>query len=982
MTPEHIKWLTYWKKCLSESAAANIQADTEKGIDGPENILSLTKISDEHVIKRIFKAQLDVLRKSSNNNDPIIEDIATAQLFIAPFKLKRPSENLHKPHDTVPQLPFLYAAEINKEGELLVPKETFPLFQRRYLEPYADEKTECIIASVEAVDKATTLGKEENKSFGEYLEYIREIFKAVTGQALDQFTVGGFETIATSLIFIREENINAIGGILNLYTNILHDKGEYKALESLITSNHPGGVPPASGKDHMDANALHLGQMGYAFPLSVSQRKSLYAYLGTNDRIFAVNGPPGTGKTTLLQSVVANKVVESAIKGNDPYIILACSTNNQAVTNIIESFSKSETAPGPLNGRWLPDVEGYAVFLPASGKHERELQNINYKKRDGQGLFRQIENESYLSKAKAYYLEKCRDYYGEALPTISAAIASLQHDIGNIQSGLEKCRVYWKRYSQSLELLQEQYVYNTSIDTFLTEDTIDLNKIQEDVNNLKGLEQRVLQYFNHEPFFRKLFCAIGVKSALASRKAELNIILRDTFLEEDRYTNKTEILRLINDKVKLGQHIQRHTKDWINWKYKNDVKGDPPTDRGTGANNLFDELDIKQRHRAFQLALHYWEGRYLLQLEKDLVEKDFTWTFKTPRMKQWKRQSMLMPCFVSTFFMAPHFFNYSKSYNDDKNLLDTPPLFDFIDLLIVDEAGQVSPEIGVPAFSLAKQAMVVGDIKQIEPVWNCGTKVDIGNLRKCELITDYDDEIVTGVYAKKGFLCSSGSLMQMAQNACGFQEPGADEKGVLLEEHRRCYNEIISYCNELAYNGLLKPMRGKAPRNLLFPPMGLYHVEGLASQNNTERYNTAEADAIAQWLLDNEARILAYYTGEGTDKKYDSIEDVVGIITPFVAQKRTLIASLKKAGFKTGKMKIGTVHALQGAERPIVLFSTVYSPGEVGTMFFDRDNKPNMLNVAVSRAQDNFIVFGNKAILNKKLPSPSGILARYLAEIL
>jgi superfamily I DNA and/or RNA helicase len=41
-------------------------------------------------------------------------------------------------------------------------------------------------------------------------------------------------------------------------------------------------------------------------------------------------------------------------------------------------------------------------------------------------------------------------------------------------------------------------------------------------------------------------------------------------------------------------------------------------------------------------------------------------------------------------------------------------------------------------------------------------------------------------------------------------------------------------------------------------------------------------------------------------------------------------------------------------------------------------NKPNMLNVAVSRAKDSFIVFGNERIFNPKSNCPSGILARYL----
>jgi superfamily I DNA and/or RNA helicase len=45
-------------------------------------------------------------------------------------------------------------------------------------------------------------------------------------------------------------------------------------------------------------------------------------------------------------------------------------------------------------------------------------------------------------------------------------------------------------------------------------------------------------------------------------------------------------------------------------------------------------------------------------------------------------------------------------------------MLEFVDFLIVDEAGQVSPEVGLASFGLAKQAVIVGDIQQIEPVWN------------------------------------------------------------------------------------------------------------------------------------------------------------------------------------------------------------------------------------------------------------------------
>ena len=128
-------------------------------------------------------------------------------------------------------------------------------------------------------------------------------------------------------------------------------------------------------------------------------------------------------------------------------------------------------------------------------------------------------------------------------------------------------------------------------------------------------------------------------------------------------------------------------------------------------------------------------------------------------------------------------------------------------------------------------------------------------------------------------------------------------------------------------------------------------------------------------LSTNKTKIVEKYRKEG---KVETIEDMVGIITPFVGQKNSLKAALGKAGFDVTQMKLGTVHALQGGERLIILFSMVYGQGDSGTMFFDRDNKPNMLNVAVSRAQDNFIVFANTKILDKKAKTPSGILANHL----
>lgn len=75
-------------------------------------------------------------------------------------------------------------------------------------------------------------------------------------------------------------------------------------------------------------------------------------------------------------------------------------------------------------------------------------------------------------------------------------------------------------------------------------------------------------------------------------------------------------------------------------------------------------------------------------------------------------------------------------------------------------------------------------------------------------------------------------------------------------------------------------------------------------------------------------------------------------------------------------MTIGTVHALQGAERPVVIFSPVYSKHADGGFI---DASPSMLNVTVSRAKDSCLVFGDMDVMAAaQTGSPRSILSEFL----
>jgi superfamily I DNA and/or RNA helicase len=77
-------------------------------------------------------------------------------------------------------------------------------------------------------------------------------------------------------------------------------------------------------------------------------------------------------------------------------------------------------------------------------------------------------------------------------------------------------------------------------------------------------------------------------------------------------------------------------------------------------------------------------------------------------------------------------------------------------------------------------------------------------------------------------------------------------------------------------------------------------------------------------------------------------------------------------------LAVGTVHALQGAEKDIVIFSPVYGRNySYGPLFFNQSY--NMLNVAVSRAKKHFFVFGNMALFKaEKFNTPVSDLGRLL----
>lgn len=990
--------LKYWRNTLADAARVEIQVD--KLIHQYNASVDYTKgtINEKQAISLIEAEEKRANEKKGRTdfNDDDWEHINDVSILIAPFSISPDPEYTKYSGETGIFYPFWVRALLNKSGKISPYEDNFPYIPRIHLEPQVNEEINFVFSDVDKIDEAFAKPFAGENNWSAYWKYIQNCFTNITGTELFAYTIEGHKANYSNTIVINDNLTTAADGIINLYDYLENEEEIVPLLKEFIAKSYTSLRPLLTNEDFEQMSVTHIGQMAYEHPLSISQRKSLYHFFTLQKgELLAVNGPPGTGKTTLLQSVVANQVVQSAIRGTDPAVVLACSTNNQAVTNIIDSFFSVKQKPGLLYQRWLPDLNGFGLYLPAQQKAvAKEIPHIKRIAGKLTGAHTEKENNSYLTTAEKNFIDQFERYSGIKGLSVSEITDQIRSNLKEKQIVLLEGIKLWKQYKCILQLVQKLSP-DPQINLFQNQN-LDESKLSQIEAAIKTIESKVSDYLDGESFWMKLFAFL--RFVKEKRAVRLKQIFRDcpvAYNSIDFYRIHAVSL-FVDEKLQLIAQIKKCNQAWKLWKRINGIQSNPPVDdddfKAADRNKqsfFYDELEMGLKHDLFYLATHYWEGRWIMATQ-DVVNEDRTnKNGKADAQKRWQRFAMLTPCFVSTFFMAPKFFTYSKlnKISSTKSVWETPPLLDFIDLLIVDEAGQVSPEVGAATFALAQKAIVVGDTLQIEPVWNVPAKVDHANLQRYITINSTDDANAVNDLDTKGFLSSSGSIMKLAQKASPYHLYPLMERGMMLIEHRRCFDEIIGYCNKLAYNGLLEPKKGRAKNNII-PPIQFLEVKGNSIAKGKSRYNLEEAMCITQWMLDNQQRLTRHYqsienAAAGKEDRHPRqlrLGDIIGIVTPFTEQKYELIRMCRNKGISLAGLTIGTVHALQGAERPVILFSATYGLNDVDKGYFF-DKGVNMLNVAVSRAKDAFILFGCEAIFKRSGNAPSIQLYNYIKGI-
>lgn len=1020
---DHINLLRYWRNSLVDADRINASISRRA-----EEITA-----DELEAGKLAPISMDRLGKKIKGAKTFTGD-QRIPVLLCPLQLKAAMPHGYRSSEDRALL--WIPADLTPAGELHAREDEYPWISRSLLEPSSGEDVGFTVGSLDGVEKflLDNPPKLVCQDWKSLVQYGLRMAEAVVEKDLPEYSWQ-----CKVYIMLDEDARQVSMQLVKLYDSIIAEERVVPLLEKYLSLADAPVTAAMSLDEALDQAFKHCGQMGAAFPLARSQRESLHHFLALEEgEILVVNGPPGTGKTTLLHSVIASLWVEAALRGSDPPIIVAVSANNQAVTNIIDSFGRVlEHIEGNLLAeRWLPEVYSYGLYFPAANRQEKAESRFQVASTSAQfpansGFLGKVENREYLAGATGFFLQKCERFFGFKPSTVDAARSALHRELREcvraIQKNIsEKKGVVLRRKQllSDLDALRSRFGINTVSVTTLPNALCGLQReveaqevniqerlgaVEKEIAVLAGelkrwhdLQEAWRRYRSAEPLWWKVFRFLptvkrkrqarltaflqchGLKQAPGDIGRFVSAEMQSVLKKKAEKETKKELLVTESQRVIVQKQDLRAAQEDAE-KLLCELEGiDKEID---GLDSFLRNLDVTLRHKAFLLATHYWEARWLAEVGR-MHELDKSGQMPTGREKmkrKLKLYAMLTPCMVATLYMLPRVFSISSPPGDAEQKVY--PLYEFADLLIIDEAGQVSPDLAAPAFALARKALVIGDCYQIEPVYKVPKPVDIGNLVRHGVIQERGglDRKYDSLKAK-GIAVSSGCAMTVAQRACRFQkyDPSGNpypERGMFLSEHYRCLDVIIDYCNRLAYSGRLEPKRGSVSLPGGLPPFGYLRVLGQSRYTGGSRSNEKEADAILEWLLAYKERLEELY-GEGEKR----IFEIVAIVTPFVVQKRLFNNKLRSSRFAPlrGKKKekiitAGTVHALQGAERHVVVFSPVCTAedGNPADFFFNRSK--NMLNVAVSRAKDSFLVFGD---LNVFQIGDQGLPSRLLGEYL
>jgi len=1027
---ETIVWINNMSKQPPQNAIWQfmIYGGIYKIEDVKEQLLTYFKAKDD-VESRAIKGNAATFAFGLDHTQKIkLDDI---QVSTALWALKRISQNtkninlslpdfnrdlelmtntIQKNIGSLPQDKLTLEEEINKAAEII--------FQIFGFDSVSNTTNFMVIATKKS-QKNATQDKDDD-------EMLNSFFIEDLNKTLSFLKKGNSDHLLTQYLNMDEGTVNH--NRVDIRNNLEH------AYNVLAPMNFPDACWPTTGH----------------YPLVYSQQFALNSiikrYSNNSNGFYGVNGPPGTGKTTMLRDLIAHVVTERAKilarsenhekpfrsakakqvwKTNEyqrsvnlftedllGFEIVVASSNNGAVENVtleiptqksidplwLENFDYfkeigdriiKESAWGMgaaclgnasnrstfVSNFWFPTknkkqetIEGFLGYLKQVQERKDEDLKAEWKlarKRfqDALDLVQKIKSDKNIiyTLAENYRMKAANEY--QQITVLTGENSELEKKITTDKKLIEQTEqlIQNEKYSadQSNLLIQplDKKISLVSIDLSDNEKLINSHRLRKmgfietfvDLILSKGKRSKAWnnemdQLEQEERNFKDII------KDLKKNKSEIQLDLERILfnianLEKQKKANEDNIrasdVLISQNNAKLATHKKNleHYVDLyqasLKSQYENERRSDKDAERELSSPWMDDEF-FKARAKVFIEALNLHKAFIHVNAKKiqtnllciiDILQGTVRadTEFKEAVRHAWATLFLCVPVVSTTFASFPRLFKHFWDHE--------------IGWLLIDEAGQAPAQVAVGAIMRSKRCIVVGDPLQLEPIIGLPLSIQDILRKQCDA---HEDSLLqtTSVQKRVDFTEAHGTYLEDTNNNNKIWV------GSPLRVHRRCNNPMFEISNSTTYLGMM--VQGKKDVISNLPMSQWYDVQSLESSGN--------------WIPDE---------GKKTQELINDLSALgitskeLYIISPFKDVIKGLKALFAHSQQVDSKNKIGTIHTVQGKEAKVVILVLGSDPKKDGARVWAA-SKPNLLNVAATRAKERFYIIGNQRLWGNK----------------
>lgn len=695
---------------------------------------------------------------------------------------------------------------------------------------------------------------------------------------------------------------------------------ESSLLKNLLTSTPATNIAPVS---------LSEDTMLKVTSLDDAQSKAVITALC--NPVSVITGPPGTGKTQVIQNILANalalgKTAIVASKTNkavdnvnerfdllDSYGYLLRFGAKEQINNIsdpsmtnlvslINKFQKDKTESVDLISEYHAKI---SVIDKAKSKLTRLSELLSHNEKIKNNIAKnnsKIDNAKTTLKSELNDLDADNEDIAIGQNITLSEVDPLSKDLSTLRLNIKKkCSGrfgFWYRIFSVSKCRDEVIAFYDKLpaiikglDSFLT--------IPSALNEAKKINCILEVCKSISTSLNRLSTYLGKRQRIINTgQRQLNSLLnKKSSWESERASFATELENLVKEKNNFNVSINQCSQ----WIKKNSV-------------------GILEAYVEYYLANTKQGNKYVENYQKH-IRLD----------KPWKDAKYAE--FVNDTKYALQVLRLTSITNlSVKNAL--PLSAELIDILIIDEASQCDVASALPLIARAKQIVVIGDPMQLKHISAVATNEE-------QQIKDHLQLDATSPAAY-----NKTSLWDFCNNYLSITGQHHDAY-TILTHHYRCHPDIINYSNHMFYepNMAVSLSIDTNISGLKATKTGLFIVPVNGRQENPDiNINEIEAQKcvdVASWLAKN-----------------NSDDVTIGVVTPFRHQAQRIHELLVKdrADLKD-RIDVNTVYKYQGDEKDIMIYSPMVSMGSPRTKLNWIDIvTPNLVNVAVTRAKSALYV--------------------------